>query len=264
MNPESLLTKRADGIMASFVVRLFAKWFERHGYDMQRLEPSQLRNKQHFYVAEQAARDRYEALDSQFKLELPAILEAKYEKKAVLGKVRVYDALARLATVINPLEPELGCVSQLTHVLQLASAMEADGLDERLVLAGLIHDFGTILLQTDEDPINVEAGGKKAPLSGTLGGGLYNCSFRWDHGDFVYLRFKDHVPAEIAWLLRYHSMDLEACAPYMNDQDREYTERFFVPFTHYDDRKDRYKVPPKSLEDYRILIDRAFPTEILI
>ena len=51
MNPESLLAKRTGGVMASVVVRVFSGWFERHGYEMQRLEPSQLRNKQHFYVA---------------------------------------------------------------------------------------------------------------------------------------------------------------------------------------------------------------------
>jgi hypothetical protein len=142
--------------------------------------------------------------------------------------------------------------------------MERDGLDEVLVLSGLIHDLGTILLSTDEDPINVEAGGKKAPLSGTLGGGLFNCTFRWDHGDFVYLRLKDYVPLELAWLLRHHSMELAACEPYMDERDREYTRRLFVPFAHYDERKNMYGVPAKRLEDYRELVHRAFPDPILI
>jgi hypothetical protein len=260
----TMLLKRADDGLASLVVHVFSHWLEDHGYDTRRFEPTQLGNKRAFYAAEQAAKEQYAALDPQLKLALPAMLESKYKRKAVVGKVRVYDVLARLATVINPLEPELGCVSQLTHMLQLASAMEEDGLDERLVLSGLIHDVGTILLATDEDPVNVEAGGKKSPLTGTHGGGLYNCTFRWDHGDFVYLRLKDYVSPDIAWLLRHHSMDLETCAPYMNDQDREYTAQLFLPFTHYDERKDRYRLPKKRLEDYRALLDRAFPTEILI
>jgi hypothetical protein len=260
-----MIQERSGIVLKSVIIRFAWDWLERHGYDMQhRLEPYQKESKEQFYVAEQAARQRYEALDQQFKLSLPAMLEAKYEKKAVLGKVRVYDAIAELARVINPLEPELGCVSQLTHELQLSSAMERDGLDEVLVLCGLIHDLGTILLSTDEDPINVEAGGKKAPLSGTPGGGLFNCAFRWDHGDFVYLRLKDYVPLELSWLLRHHSMELEACEPYMDERDREYTRRLFVPFAHYDARKDIYSVPTKRLEDYRDLLDRAFPDPILI
>jgi hypothetical protein len=231
---------------------------------MRGLKSYQMRSLRGFYAAEEEAKRRYGALSPQFKLELPAILEAKYAKKLVVGKVRVYDLIAQLATVINPLEPELGCVSQLTHELQLATEMEKDGRDEKLVLCALLHDLGTLLLTlTDEDPMYIEAGGKKAPLSGTPGGGLYGCSFRWDHGDFIYLRMKDHVPPDIAWLLRYHSMELADCEPYMNEQDRNYTRQLFEPFTYYDERKDMYSVPTKRLEDYRALIDRAFPNEIL-
>src|SRR5258708_2478185 len=125
-----MIQERSGIVLKSVIIRFAWDWLERHGYDMQhRLEPYQKVSKEQFYVAEQAARQRYEALDQQYKVCLPAMLEPKYEKKAVLGKVRVYDAIAELARVINPLEPELGCVSQLTHELQLSSAMERDGLD---------------------------------------------------------------------------------------------------------------------------------------
>lgn len=239
-------------------------YLERRGYDMRPREPYQLENVRRFFQAEQEARRRYAELDEQVKRELPFMLESKYELTAVLGKVRVYDAIARLAYVINPLEPELGCVSQLTHHLQLANAMEEDGRDEKLILCALVHDLGTILLLTDEDPINVEAGGKKVPLTGTPGGGLHQCMFRWDHGDFVYLRLKNHVPKDVAWLLRHHSMDLTRCEPYLDEQDRIYVEELFLPFTHYDDRKDMHFYPRKQLYHYRELLDRAFPEEILI
>lgn len=253
-------------MIKSAIVRIAFDWLERRGYDMRYpLEPYQRESRDSFFAAEHAARLRYDALDSQFKLELPAMLDAKYKKTPVLGKVRVYDAIAELATVIDPLDPYLGCLSQLTHQLQLAIAMENDGLDEKFVLCGLIHDLGKILIKvTDEDPINVEAGGKKVPLAGELGGGLQNCTFRWDHGDFAYLRLKDHAPPDIAWLLRHHSVDLEACKPYMNDLDREYTEQLLETFVRYDNRKDMYALPTKRFEDYRDLIDRAFPHEILI
>lgn len=250
-------------MLKSAIKKVTFSYFEGRGYNMRPLTWYQMQSLRGFYAAEEAAKRRYAELSPQFKLELPAVLEAKYAKKPVFGKVRVYDLIARLATVINPLEPALGCVSQLTHELQLATAMEKDGRDEALVLCAFLHDLGTILLATDEDPIYVEAGGMKAPLSGTSGGGLYGCTFRWDHGDFIYLRMKDYVSPDIAWLLRHHSMDAADCDPYMNEQDRDYSRRFFVPFTYYDDRKDMYNVPGKRLDDYRDLIDRAFPDEIL-
>jgi hypothetical protein len=250
-------------MLKSTIKKVAFTYLEAHGYDMRPLEPYQMQSVRGFYAAEQAAKRRYDALSPQFKLELPAILEAKYTKKSLFGKVRVYDLIARLSTVINPLEPALGCVSQLTHELQLASALEKDGADEKLVLCAFLHDLGTILLITGEDPIYVEAGGMKAPLSGTNGGGLYDCAFRWDHGDFIYLRLKDYVPPDIAWLLRHHSMELADCEPYMNEQDRDYTHRLFAPFAYHDGRKDIYDMPSKRLEDYRDLIDRAFPDEIL-
>lgn len=249
-------------MLKSLIRKGLFDYLERHGYEVHVPTASQRANKKKFCDAEQHARRRYEAFDVQQKMELPRMLEEKYEHTAVLGTVRVYDAIAQLATVINPLEPELACLSQLTHELQLATAMERDGMSETLVLCALIRDLGTILLDTDEDPINVEAGGKKAPLRGEFGGGLYNCTFRWDHGDFVYLRLKNHVAPDVAWLLRHHSMDLAACEPYMNEEDRAYTQRLFIPFEHYDAYKDIYSLPSKRLVDYRAFLDEAFPREI--
>jgi hypothetical protein len=250
-------------MLKSAIKRATFSYLEGRGYNMRGLKAYQMQSVRGFYAAEQEAKRRYEALAPEYRLELPVMLETKYAKKPIVGKARVYDLIAQLAAVINPLEPELGCVSQLTHELQLATAMEEDGQDEDLVLCALLHDLGTLLLTTDEDPMYVEAGGMKAPLSGSPGDGLYGCSFRWDHGDFIYLRLKDYVSPDIAWLLRHHSMDLAECEPYMNEQDRDRTRRLFVSFRHYDERKDMYKIPSKRLEDYRSLIERAFPNEIL-
>jgi hypothetical protein len=37
-----------------------------------------------------------------------------------------------------------------------------------------------------------------------------------------------------------------------------------IAFMAYDDSKDMYAVPKRQLEDYRPLLDAAFPREILI
>jgi hypothetical protein len=253
-------------VFKAIVRQLAFGWLDQHGYDMwYRLEPWERESRKRFWDAEREARQRYEALDDRLKLELPAQLEARYAARPIMGRVHVYDAIAELATVIDPLDPGLGCVSQLTHQLQLATAIEADGHDEKFVLCALLHDIGKLLLKfTDEDPINVEAGGKKRPLAGKPGGGLANCVFRWDHGDFAYLRLKDYVPAEIAWVLRLHSIDLEACEPYMDDQDRGYVRSVYNVFVTYDERKNMYAIPGKRLEDYRPLIERAFPRPIAL
>lgn len=241
-------------------------WLEDRGYDMQhRLEPYQRDSKQAFFAAEAAAKERYHALDEAEKLARPARLDAKYAHTPVLGTVRMSDAIAELATIIDPLDPCLGCLTQLTHQLQLAEHMERDGADEQFLTFGLIHDLGKLLIKFgDEDPINVEGGGKKAPLAGTPGCGLLNCTFRWDHGDFGYLRIKDYAPFEVSWLMRHHSLDVAACEPFMDARDRELTERVLIPFMRHDDRKDMYAPPRKSYEDYRPLIDRMFPDPILI
>ncbi len=248
------------------IIGIAFKWLEDRGYDMDvRVEPYQRESRAMFFAAEAAARRRYEALDLKTKLQLPARLNAKYERLPVLGTVRVYDAIAELAMIIDPLDPYLGCMSQLTHQLQLVEMMENDGLDEQFLVMGLIHDLGKLLIKFgDEDPINVEAAGKKIPLYGNEGDGLANCTFRWDHGDFAYMRLKDHAPAEVTWLVRHHSIDIAACEPYMDARDRDYTERLLLPFIAYDNHKDLYALPKKQLEDYRPMIDRMFPNEIFI
>jgi hypothetical protein len=63
---------------------------------------------------------------------------------------------------------------------------------------------------------------------------------------------------------RHHSMDVDACEPYMDDQDRRYTKRLFEPFERYDARKDMYVLPKWPLEQYQNLLDRFVPSEILV
>jgi hypothetical protein len=241
-------------------------WLEQRGYDLREpLTYAQRKSKGAFFAAEHAARCRYEALDTRIKQELPMKLEAKYKDKPVLGLVRVYDAIAELGTIIDPLDPYLGCVSQLTHQLQLLTDMENDGVDETLRLCGLVHDLGKLLIKFgDEDPMNVEAGGEKVPLHGTPGCGLLNCVFRWDHGDFAYLRLKDHVAPEVSWIVRHHSIDIAGSEPYMDEYDRVLTQRYLIPFMQYDLRKDLYAIPGKQLQDYRPMIEAAFPNKIWI
>ena len=251
--------------MNQTVKRLMFNWLESRGYEVTiPLQDFERDSRRGFLEKKDDNKRRYATFDRAYKLQLAAQLDEKYKNRAVVGKVRVYDALAALAPVIDPYNPNLGCVSQLVHVLQVATYMEQDGQPEKLVLCGLVHDIGKLmLLQPDEDPMNVEAGGRKELLAGTPGGGLLNCTFRWDHGDFGYMRLKDHVDPDMAWLLRHHSVDIAAYGEYMNDYDREQNERLLQPFNYYDEHCNIYGIP-KPLEHFRDLIDRAFPEEILV
>jgi hypothetical protein len=60
-------------------------------------------------------------LEPAVKPGLPALLDAQYASRPILGRVHVSDAVDVLATVIDPLDPDLDCITQLTHQLQCAT-----------------------------------------------------------------------------------------------------------------------------------------------
>jgi hypothetical protein len=68
------------------------------------------------------------------------------------------------------------------------------------------------------------------------------------------------VPEPIAWLVRYHSIDEASCVPLMDERDRDYYERYWKPFSHYDhETKSAFRLPATRLDDYRDLVEDAFP-----
>lgn len=189
-------------------------------------------------------------------------LRARYAAP-ILGDVLVWDLIRALADVHDATDTRLGSTSQLTHTLNVAAAMDRDGVDdEDLLVAALIHDTGKLLLSVGEAPENVvcmnEPIGDYAP-----GAGLDNCVFQWNHDEFAWSRFREHVPAHLAWLVRYHSIYPDRCARLMDDHDREWTARYLKPFSHYDqDFKSPFRPPDRPLEHWRTLIFDRFPRPI--
>ena len=191
-------------------------------------------------------------------------LNAKY-RDPIYGDVRVWDLFPILAQCIDPTDPGLGCASQLTHTLQVVEAMRDDGIsDEDLLLCALIHDLGKVLLASPEDPANVV--GLNAPIgSYDRGVGFDSCTFHWNHDEFGHARFRDRVPDHVAWLIRYHSVrfDRPDVIRLMDDRDKEYKARYYTAFSRYDfHSKSLYGVPDTTVNDYRSLIDEAFPAPI--
>lgn len=181
----------------------------------------------------------------------------------VFGRVRVWDLVERLGCCIDPTDQRLYAASQQTHVLQMIAQMETDGVaTTELVLVALIHDLGKLLLLTDEDPANVVC------MNGPVGewepgSGLDNCLLQWNHDEVAYERFKDLIPDELAWLIRYHSLERSQTEALMDERDRERAARLLTPFAHYDHAtKTPFALPAVSLLGYRDVIEEAFPEPI--
>jgi len=189
-------------------------------------------------------------------------LRARYAAP-ILGDVLVWDLIRALADVHDATDTQLGSTSQLTHTINVAAAMERDGVaDEDMLVAALVHDTGKLLLTVGAAPENVlcmnEPVGEYAPDIG-----LDNCVFQWNHDEFAWSRYREHVPDHLAWLLRYHSIYPDRCAPLMDGRDREWTARYLKPFSHYDqDFKSPFRPADRPLEHWRTLIFDRFPRPI--
>jgi hypothetical protein len=196
-------------------------------------------------------------------LESIRVLGRKYETP-VLGSVEPWQLLERLAECIDPTDIGLGCASQQVHTLQVLESMEMDGIeDEGLFIAALLHDIGKILLLTGENPENVVC--LNNPVGKYLTGvGFDNCVFQWNHDEFAYTRLKDEVPDHVAWLIRYHSINMKDCQPLMDERDRRYAELYLRPFQKHDQgSKSPYRLPVRSLSYYRARFEAIIPQRIL-
>ena len=192
-----------------------------------------------------------------------AALRQRYEAP-ILGRVPVFDLIEKLGQCVDPTDCRLFGASQLTHVLQMIEAMDADGvLTPDLLLATLVHDLGKLLLLTDEDPANVVC--MNAPIGSFPDGvGLDNVVIQWNHDEFGYSRLVGLVPDHVAWLVRYHSLDPVAHRPLMDERDRRYADEHLSVFFHYDhDTKSAFHVPSIRIDDFRDVVEAAFPEPIL-
>ena len=230
----------------------------RSGYELQRVEDAREKQRLRAHASSIVERHRRQTLDDVNGL------NAKY-RGPIFGRVRVWDLFPVLARCIDPSDPEFGCVSQLTHTLQVIEGMRDDGVsDSDLLLCALIHDLGKVLLAGDEDPANV--GGLNAPIGVFEDGvGFDNCVFQWNHDEFAYSRFRHHVADHVAWLIRYHSarFELAEVQRLMDDRDKLYTERYYRAFSRHDfSTKSIFGLPNTRIEDYRELIESAFPHPI--
>ncbi|MGQ0634800.1 MAG: inositol oxygenase family protein [Planctomycetaceae bacterium] len=195
--------------------------------------------------------------------ETVAGLKARYEHP-VMGRLDVWEQVLRLGQCIDVTDGRLGAISQLMHVLQAYAAMRRHRIeDPDLLLIALIHDLGKVFLLTGEVPENVL--GRSGRLSDVASeAGLDGLVYQFGHGELIYSRIKDHVPEHIAWTVRYHNIDVTDAAPYMNQRDRVFAEKYLKVFRTFDaGSKSVMWVPTVDLAECEALVRQYFPRPIL-
>lgn len=191
-------------------------------------------------------------------------LRSRYERP-VFGRIDSWELIRRLASCVDPSDPHLGCASQEIHVLQVLEGMERAGVSDPVLLtAALLHDVGKVLLLTEERADNIV--GMVAPIGEQPPAiGLDRALLQWGHDEFAYSRLREHVRAPVAWLIRYHSIDLTRCAPLMDANDRELCRRYLLPFRRFDfGTKSKHVLPKRRIEDYRELLRTCLPPTLEI
>ncbi len=189
-------------------------------------------------------------------------LNLKYKTHRI-GSKPMFDHLQSLSSVVDPSDPMLGCLSQLTHVLQVAEAMRVDGFSNDWLVLALVHDLGKLLLLENEAPENVV--GPNSVISGSIGEGLDQSVFTWGHDEWAYQRLAQYLSEEMAWVLRCHSLRFDQCLDYLSDTDKRRYDELLLIFRSYDlSTKSMYFKPKWQLEDYRDLLEAYFSGNVLL
>jgi hypothetical protein len=189
-------------------------------------------------------------------------LKKKYEEP-IFGEIAVERLLELLAQIIDPTNLFMFTGSQLTHTLQVLESMENAGITDRELLATtLIHDLGKLASLQGEKWENLEGGGKIPKGENVPGSGFENCTFSWDHADVVHARFHPYVSKDMAWLLKWHSIQPD-CEPLMDARDRALFDKYYKPFVRHDRTYIFHHLPKKRLSDYLPLVKEFFPEKVL-
>jgi inositol oxygenase len=168
------------------------------------------------------------------------------------ARMGVWEAIERLDRLVDDSDPDT-TLSQQEHLLQSAEAIRRAGNPRWFVLTGLLHDLGKILclygepqwaVVGDTFPVGCRFAEEvvfhelfadnpdgRVPERQTPTGmyaegvGLDAVLMSWGHDEYLYHVVKDHLPAEAAYVIRYHSFYAAhrdgAYGHLMNARDRE-------------------------------------------
>jgi inositol oxygenase len=181
-------------------------------------------------------------------------------------RMGVWEAMEFLNTLVDNSDPDTE-LSQIEHLMQTAEAIRRDGRPRWFILTGLIHDLGKVLCLFGEPQWAVV--GDTFPVGCAFsdrvvfpeffadnpdsavpeyqtpcgiypeGGGLDGVHLSWGHDEYLYQVFRDYLPDEALYMIRYHSFYAGhrdgAYEHLMNGRDREMFAwvRAFNPYDLY-------------------------------
>ncbi len=148
-------------------------------------------------------------------------------------RMGVWEAMDRLAEIVDESDPDLENATQSDHAFQTAEALRAAGAPRWLVLTGFVHDLGKVLCLFGEpqwavvgdtfpvgcafservvlpelfagnpdarDPVLASPDGIYEP-----GCGLDRVWMSWGHDEYLYHVMRPYLPEPALAILRYHS-----------------------------------------------------------
>jgi len=208
-------------------------------------------------------RHRTQTVDTILQLRLDYAYD-NHSRRMFQDPISVWDAIMSLAFVNDPTDKQLKAISQLTHTIQVVDSMHRHGVtDEEFFIAAWLHDLGKILLNGTEDPANIVC--LNIVIEGEPKAGLDNCICTWNHDDYAFQKFQNLVPEHIAWLLRYHSLNLKEVEPYLNHSDNSRVHDLLIPFSKHDKlSKSLYHFPKINLDWHRRIIEKHLPEKVIL
>lgn len=203
----------------------------------------------------------------------------------------IWQAMEKLDAIVDESDPDMES-AQTIHAFQTAERLRKDGHPRWLILTGLIHDLGKVLILFDEPqwavvgdtfPVGcaysnkiifsdyfIHNGDIKNKKIQTLYGiyfpncGLDNVHMSWGHDEYLYQVVKKYLPDPALYIIRYHSFyaahQEAAYSHLMNDYDRSMM-RWLELFRNYD----LYSKSPESINVselmpyYQELVAEFFP-----
>jgi hypothetical protein len=126
-----------------------------------------------------------------------------------------------------------------------------------------VHDLGKLALLHGEEPHHVDGNGRRPIGPHAPGIGLAQATLQFAHGEIAHRRFGHLLPDHLAWLLRWHDIDVPACQHLFDDRDRAHFDVTHQLLAHYDRQISPYRVPSVQLSDYHGLLRAHLPETIV-
>jgi len=206
----------------------------------------------------------------------------------------IWQAMEALDNIIDQSDPDLE-LPQSVHAFQTAEKLRADGHPRWLILVGLIHDLGKVLVLFGEPqwavvgdtfPVGCAYSDKiifasyfahnpdinNATLQTQYGiytpcRGLNSIHMSWGHDEYLYSVVKNYLPQEALYIIRYHSFYAahkeDAYHYLMNDYDTSMMPwlKLFSTYDLYSKSTNPVDVI-ELMPYYKELVAEYFPTII--